>query len=363
MKNRYTIRELMRENILNLVPYSSARSEFSQKADLFLDANENFKAFVADDYVNRYPDPHSVELKEKIEEVLGLAKERTVVGSGSDELIDLLFRIFCNPKKDKVLLLSPTYGAYEVFANINDVGVSYFQLRGDFSLDLNKMDSVCQMVNNATIENGMHKLLFICSPNNPSANTFSLEHIEMMIKNFNGITVVDEAYIDFSSGKSAVELLDKYEKLVVLRTFSKAWGLAGARVGVAVTSPEIVAILNKVKYPYNLSSVSQKLAIESLNNYVAVKENIALILKERQRVATALEKFHFVHKIFPSEANFLLVRVEDANKLTQLLRDRGVVIRNRSSIRGCFNSVRITIGSPLENDKLLEALDNLKKEL
>lgn len=363
VKKKFSIRELMRPNILNLVPYSSARSEYVATDALLLDANEHYQDFVGNVGRNRYPDPQHTLLKEKIEEVLKLPKERLAIGSGSDELIDLLFRIFCTPKKDKTLLLSPTYGAYEVFAEINDVGVSHCQLNADFTIDLKKLETVCDLINSGNPEVGMHKLLFVCSPNNPSGNAFPLEQIEMMVARFSGIVVVDEAYIDFTDQQSAATLLDKYDNLVVLRTFSKAWALADARVGIAVSSKEIIKMLHNVKYPYNLSNNSQQLAIETLNNYSEVKKHIQFIISERQRVSAKLKKFSFVDKVYPSDANFLLVRVlNDPTTLVQTLRDEKIIIRNRSTTRGCYQSVRISIGSEDENNRLLEALERIDKE-
>jgi len=362
-KEKFTIKELMRPNILKLVPYSSARSEYIDSDALLLDANEHYRDFVGNDGRNRYPDPQHTLLKKKIEEVLKLPAKKLAIGSGSDELIDLLFRIFCTPKKDKALLISPTYGAYEVFAAINDVAVSHCQLKGDFTIDLNKMEAVCSLVNNGTPESGMHKLLFICSPNNPSGNSFPLEQIEMMVNRFQGVVVVDEAYIDFSKKESAVKLLDKYDNLVVLRTLSKAWALADARVGIAISSDEIIKMIHNVKYPYNLSGISQQLAMATLDNYSEVQKHIELIVQQRERVASALKEFKFVDKVYPSEANFLLVRVlNDPVQLLQTLRDEKIIIRNRSNTRGCYQSVRISIGSVEDNNRLLDALKRIDRD-
>ena len=245
MNNNYSVRELMRPNIVDLVPYSSARSEFAGSAQVFLDANEHWRDFVGDHGRNRYPDPLHTSLKRMLKEVLDLPEELLVLGNGSDEMIDLLFRIFCTPHKDKALLVSPTYGAYQVFADINGVGVSHCLLKDDFALDLPKLDTICHMVNNGTPATGMHKLLFVCSPNNPSGNSFPLEQIKMMADRFRGITVVDEAYFDFSDQGSAVTLLGSCPRLVVLRTLSKAWGLANARVGSAVANRESVEPMHK----------------------------------------------------------------------------------------------------------------------
>lgn len=358
--NDFTIRELMRPNIATLVPYSSARNEFTGDAKVFLDANENWRDFVGDRGLNRYPDPQHLSLKKKIAAVMGIPESSLVIGNGSDETIDVLIRIFCTPHKDKILLMSPTYGAYEVFAHINDVGVSHCQLKDDFSFDLPRMDAVCHLVNNGTPESGMHKMLFICSPNNPSGNSFPLEEIAMVAQRFKGITVVDEAYIDFSEQPSAVTLLDSCPRLVVLRTLSKSWALANVRVGLAVANSEIVSAMHKVKYPYNLSGVAQHLAEEALDHADEVKANVLEIRRERTRVAQRLENISFVEKVFPSDANFLLLRVADPNLLCEQLRQQGIIIRNRSTIRGCFGCVRITIGSKQENDTLLSAMESME---
>lgn len=358
--NTYTVKELMRPNIVNLVPYSSARSEFSGSASVFLDANEHWRDFVGNHGRNRYPDPQHRELKRMVSSVLNLPEANLVLGNGSDEMIDLLFRIFCTPHKDKALMVSPTYGAYEVFADINDIGVSHCLLKDDFSLDLVKMDSICHMVNNGTPGTGMHKLLFICSPNNPSGNSFPLEQIAMMAERFKGITVVDEAYFDFSDQASAATLLDSCSRLVVLRTLSKAWGLANARVGIAISNRDIVNTMHKVKYPYNLSGIAQELAIEALGHADDVLEHIRLMKKERSRLVDRLAGYSFVERVFPSDANFLLVRVVDPDQLYFELREKGIIIRNRSTVRGCLGCVRITVGSEAENDRLLRALDEME---
>ncbi len=358
--NELTIRDLMRPNIASLVPYSSARNEFTGNAQVFLDANENYKDFVGGRGLNRYPDPQHRSLKAKLASVMGLNEQQMVIGNGSDEMIDILFRIFCTPQKDKVLLMSPTYGAYEVFAHINDVGVSHCQLKDDFSLDFQRMDTVCHLINNGTPRSGMHKMLFICSPNNPSGNSFPLEHIAMIAQRFKGITVVDEAYIEFSDGPSAVTLLATHPRLVVLRTLSKSWGLANVRVGIAVANEEIIATMHKVKYPYNLSGVAQQLAEEALSHASEVMENVVAIKKERTRVTQALQSMPYVEQVFPSDANFLLLRVKDPDELCERLRQKGIIIRNRSTVRGCFGCVRITIGSREENDTLLSAMTTME---
>lgn len=358
--SEYTIRRLMRPNIVSLTPYSSARNEFTGDARVFLDANENWRDFTGGRGLNRYPDPQHTLLKQKFESVLKLPGDKIVIGNGSDEIIDILFRVFCVPHKDKVLLMSPTYGAYEVFASIHGSGVSHCQLKDDFSLDLQRMDAICKLVNNGTPEAGMHKMLFICSPNNPSGNSFPIDQIEMVAQRFKGITVVDEAYIDFSDKPSAVTLLDRCPRLVVLRTLSKAWALANVRVGVAVAHPDIIDAMHKVKYPYNVSGVAQECAIDALDRVEQVRETVAAIRKEREAVAQKLEALPYVDEVFPSDANFLLLRVTDPDVLCERLRNQGIIIRNRSSIRGCFGCVRITIGSSEENAVLIEAMQKME---
>lgn len=356
----FTIWELMRPNIVSLIPYSSARNEFTGDARIFLDANENWRDFVGNRGLNRYPDPQHRSLKRRFSKIMDVPEESLVVGNGSDEMIDVLIRIFCTPHKDNILLMSPTYGAYEVFARINDVGVSHCQLKDDFSLDLNRMDAVCHLVNNGTPESGMHKMLFICSPNNPSGNSYPLDQIAMIANRFKGITVVDEAYIEFSDQPSSTTLLESCPRLVVLRTLSKSWGLANVRVGIAIAHRDIIDVMHKVKYPYNLSGVAQELAEEALAQAGLVRANVAMIKEERKRMAERLPLISYVERVFPSDANFLLVRVSDPNQLCEQLRNQGIIIRNRSTVRGCFGCVRITIGSREENDLLLKAMEQLE---
>ncbi|MGI6432628.1 MAG: histidinol-phosphate transaminase [Sphaerochaetaceae bacterium] len=357
----YSIHDLMRPSIRKMTPYSSARTEFTGEAQVHLDANEHWTSFVGGAQRNRYPDPLHQKLKQKIEEVFGFDQEMVAIGNGSDEIIDLLFRIFCEPKKDKALLLSPTYGAYEVFADLNDVGVSHCLLKEDFSIDLQKMETICQLVNNGTPQTGMHKLLFICSPNNPSGTSYPLKQIEQLATKFKGITVVDEAYIDFSEHPSAVSLLASCPRLVILRTFSKAWALADVRVGFAVAHKPIIEMMHKVKYPYNLSGVAQQLALEALEHASEVYQSIEVLKKERSRVVQRLKELPFVEKLFASDANFVLVRVTNPDQLCSDLMQKGIIIRNRSHIRGCYGCVRISIGSHQENEMLLQALAEMEE--
>ncbi|MFA5571049.1 MAG: histidinol-phosphate transaminase [Sphaerochaetaceae bacterium] len=354
------IRTLMRPNISSLVPYSSARNEFAGEGHIFLDANESYNSFVSGAKRNRYPDPNHQKLKEKLASHLQVDQQHIVIGNGSDELIDLLFRIFCEPQKDKALLISPTYGAYQVFADINNVDVSHCQLGDDYTINLRKMEAVCELVGKGTVEMGMHKLLFICSPNNPTGNAFPLEQLEVIIKKFKGITVIDEAYIEYSDKESVISLLQENERLVILRTFSKAWALADVRVGYALAHPAVIRAMHQVKYPYNLSGVAQELAIEALEKKDEVYQAIQETKKERSRVASELKNLSFVERVFPSDANFLLLRMIDPDGIYEQLKERGIIVRNRSFQRGCYGCIRITIGSKEENDALLEALKEME---
>jgi histidinol-phosphate aminotransferase len=355
------MRELLRKNIAELTPYSCARNDFTGEAEVYLDANENWQDFVGKVDANRYPDPLSVQVRKAIEEKLGLPFANTLLGNGSDELIDNLLRCFCNPGKDSILIMPPTYGAYRVFADINDVKVETVPLTPDFAIDVPALEAFLSHEKANRSGEGRLKLLFICSPNNPSGNAFSLEDIERVCSSFDGITVVDEAYYDFSSKPSAVTLLGRFPNLVVLRTLSKCWALASARVGIAVASEEIIAVFRSMKYPYNIGSPSQRLALKALKEADAVQQGLALIKEERTRLGTELAKLACVKRVFPSDANFFLVRVTDANALYHSLADRGIIVRNRSKEMHCQSCLRITVGSKTENDKLLAALAAYKE--
>ncbi len=353
------MRELLRENIANLVPYSCARNDFVGEAEVYLDANENWRDFVGDQGRNRYPDPLSSKVRKALEEVLDLPFANTVIGNGSDEILDNLFRCFCNPGLDKAIIMSPTYGAYRVFADINDVLVEQVPLTPDFAIDFNALEVFLtreKKQRKAAIDGGRSKLLFVCSPNNPTGNAFPLEQIERVCTLFDGITVVDEAYYDFSPLGSATTLLDKFPRLVVLRTLSKCWSLANARVGIAIASEAICKTLASMKYPYNVGGPSQELALKGLSEADRVHQALADTLLEKKRMETALPLLPCVVKLFPSDANFLLVRVSNADKLYHYLAQQGIIVRNRSRELFCENCLRITIGSKSENDKLLAAL-------
>ena len=337
------LNKLLRKNIKNLVPYSSARDEFSGDGKVFLDANEN----PFNEPYNRYPDPLQKMLKRKISDIKNVSREQIFLGNGSDEPIDLLIRAFCEPETDNIVTIDPTYGMYQVAANINNVAIRKVPLSPGFVLDpMNVLHAV-----------DLHtKLIFLCSPNNPSGNNLSRSAMLHIVRNFKGIVVVDEAYIDFSPGNSLLPDLETHQNLVVLQTFSKAWGMAGIRLGMAFAAPEIIAVLNKIKYPYNLNILTQQKALELLENKSVVENWVSTLISERERVAEELGKLEVVQKVYPSDANFLLVAVNNAADLYQKLVKLGIVVRDRSKVHLCADCLRITIGSPDENDQLLNAL-------
>ena len=339
------IKNLVRKNILSLKPYSSARDEFEGENGIFLDANENPFG-----ELNRYPDPYQLKIKQRLSELNQISTENIFLGNGSDEVIDLAFRIFCEPKKDKILTFSPTYGMYEVSANINDVELINVELNEDFQIDL---ESLKPYLNDENL-----KIIFICSPNNPTGN--SIKNIEYILENFNGIVFIDEAYIDFSPEESFTNQIKNYPNLIVSQTFSKAWGMASVRVGIAYASKKIIKFYNKVKPPYNISQLNQDAIIKTLNdeNINQVSENIKIILEEKKSLIQNLEKLDLVKTIFPSDANFILIEVDNANSVYQELVNQNVIIRNRNSV--IKNCLRITVGSPDENKKLIETLQTLK---
>ncbi|HXU25626.1 MAG TPA: histidinol-phosphate transaminase [Bacteroidia bacterium] len=338
----FDLSKIVRKNILNLKPYSSARDEFSGKDGVFLDANENPYG-----ELNRYPDPYQKALKEKLSEIKLVKSENIFIGNGSDEVIDLCYRIFCNPIKDKALTFSPTYGMYEVSANINEVELINVPLNNSFQIDLENLD-------NALIDESI-KLIFICSPNNPTGN--AINNIDVVLNKFKGVVVVDEAYIDFSNINSFVGKINQYPNLIVAQTFSKAWGLASARVGVAYANEKIISIFNKVKSPYNVSSLNQKAAIDILDNYTTYKKQKDTILKQKEVIEKALAGILIVKKIYPSDANFILVEVEDANRVYDKLVSKNLITRNRNSLVN--NCIRITVGKPTENKQLIKALKEI----
>ncbi|MGC9352357.1 MAG: histidinol-phosphate transaminase [Mariniphaga sp.] len=340
------INNLLRKNIKSLQPYSSARDEYSGEAMVFLDANEN----PFNQPYNRYPDPLQRELKSKIALLKDVMPEQIFLGNGSDEPIDLLIRAFCEPGEDNVVSIIPTYGMYQVAAGINNVEIKKVSLTESFELD-------AQELLNSTDEKT--KLIFLCSPNNPTGNCLNEKAVLDVVKNFQGIVVLDEAYIDFAPGKSLLPQLNDFPNLVILQTFSKAWGMAGIRLGMAFAASEIIAVLNKIKYPYNLNILTQQKALELIENRDKVEKWVKLLIAEREKMKTLLSDFPFVVKIFPSDANFILVKMHDARGIYEYLKEKGVIVRDRSKVHLCEGSLRITIGSSDENEQLLKALKEL----
>ncbi len=340
----FNLKNIVRKNIWNLSPYSSARDEFKGAADIFLDANENPYGTL-----NRYPDPQQSKVKEQLAKLKKVEKNQIFIGNGSDEVIDLAFRIFCEPGKDKALTFSPTYGMYDVSAEINNVELIKQPLINDFQINMNQLQPYLDMED--------VKIIFICSPNNPTGNALNTEDIEYILENFEGIVIIDEAYIDFSKKESFVSKISTYKNLIVSQTFSKAWGLAGVRVGAAYADESILKLYNSVKPPYNVSTPNQEAVLEALSNYKIVRDKIQLILQERNILKQQLASLKTVNKIYPSDANFLLVNVDDANAVYQYLIKKNVIIRNRTKLVN--NCVRITVGTPEENQELINVLKKL----
>lgn len=339
------IDKLVRENVLKLTPYSCARDEYQGSSGIFLDANENPYGSL-----NRYPDPYQKKLKSTIASFRGIPIGNIFLGNGSDEIIDLVFRVFCKPGSDSVLTFTPTYGMYEVSASVNDIRVHRIPLKSDFQID---MDAASALLNDSSL-----KLIFVCSPNNPTGNAMNFSDVENLLSRFKGVVVIDEAYIDFSEKPSFTSLLGKHDNLIVMQTFSKALGLAAARIGIAFTSPEIITYLNKIKPPYNMSTINQKAALRKLEDLPGYTRQLALIKKERENLAEAIRCLPLTEEVYPSDANFLLVRVKDANYLYKALTEKGIVVRNRHSV--VSNCLRITVGKPEENRKLIKALQSLQ---
>jgi histidinol-phosphate aminotransferase len=347
----FNINNILRENIKRLVPYSSARDEYQGEASVFLDANENAFGSPLDARYNRYPDPLQYAVKMRLSEIKGVPARNIFLGNGSDEAIDILFRSFCNPGIDNVILVPPTYGMYEVSANINDVEARKVSLTEDFQLDL---EGIAEAIDDHT------KLIFICSPNNPTGNSINRDDVETLLANFNGIVVVDEAYINFSRQKTFIQELTEYANLVVLQTLSKAWGLAGLRVGMAFASEEIIEVMNKVKPPYNVNEASQQLALKALANVDQVNGWIKETLALRDILVLALKDFDFVLDIYPSDANFILVKTTDPKFIYSFLVEKGIIVRDRSKIDLCEGCLRITVGTPGENKILIDTLKKFK---
>jgi len=339
------IKDLIRENIKSLEAYSSARDEFKAMSSgvVFIDANEN----PFDTGLNRYPDPQQNLVKEALSKLKGISEEQILLGNGSDEVLDLIFRVFCEPREDNVIVLPPTYGMYEVLANTNAIELVKIPLIENFQ------PNVKEIVKG---QDAKTKLLFICSPNNPTANSFDATSIETLIKEFNGIVVIDEAYIDFSIEDSWLCRLDEFPNLIVTQTLSKAYGLASIRLGICYASKEIISILNKIKPPYNVNQLTQDVALQSLFNQEKVKNEIAIIISERNQLIRDLQNVEIVEKVYPSDANFLLVQVDDATLRYKQLVKLGIIARNRTTQILCDNCLRFTVGTPDENKKLINTL-------
>ena len=347
----FDLQRMVRKNIWNLKPYSSARSEFEGSAEVFLDANENAFGSAAGFGLNRYPDPLQRELKERIGAIKGVSPSQIFVGNGSDEAIDLLFRVFCEPARDEVITCPPTYGMYRVSADINDVAVREIRLTDDFQLDV---PAILAGISDAT------KLIFICSPNNPTGNLMSRESVRDIARRFEGIIVVDEAYIDFAGEESMISELPALPNLVILQTFSKAWGMAGVRVGLAFASGDIIDLMNRVKPPYNVGDVAQQAVINGLEGEAMVNEWIHTVQLERSRLEISLRELGTVQHVYPSDANFLLVKVNAANAIYRHLIEEKIVVRNRNNVELCAECLRITVGTVEENDRLLNAIRSFR---
>ena len=348
MQNKFNISNLIRPSVKKLKPYSSARDEFKDfnKDMVFLDANES----PFDTGLNRYPDPQQGKVKALISQIKGIPIQNILLGNGSDEVLDLIFRGFCEPNQDNVVLLPPTYGMYEVLANMNAVGIIKVELTVDFQP---KVEQILETSDQNS------KILLLCSPNNPSGNSFSSKDVEALIRNFRGLVVIDEAYIDFSEQQSWLERLGEFPNLIVTQTLSKAYGMAGIRLGICYASAEIISTLNKIKPPYNVNELTQQKAIERLLKRDDVNSDIQIIKQQRELLLLELEATTFISKIYPTDANFVLVKVDDANKRYNQLVANGIVVRNRTNQPLCENCLRLTVGTPEENQKLITVLKTI----
>ncbi len=348
---KFDLNSLVRENIKILQPYSSARTEYSGKASVFLDANENSYGSPLDQDYNRYPDPLQWKLKQGLSKIKGIPSQNIFIGNGSDEVIDLAFRIFCEPNKNNIITCPPTYGMYKVCANINDVKVKLVNLTEDFQLDVEK---ILESIDANT------RLLFLCSPNNPTGNNLNRMDIELLINNFPGIVIIDEAYINYSKQKTFLQELTEYENLIVMQTLSKAWGLAALRLGIAFASEKIIDLFNKIKPPYNINLASQQLGVKALSRIEQVNKNIKITVAERDLLQQQLKNFDFIKKIYTSDANFILIKTDNADELYQYLFAEKIIVRNRSKEPLCENCIRVTVGTPNENKILIETLKNYR---
>ena len=343
----FELDKLVRPNIKTLKPYSSAKDEYTGDAKILLDANENSLGSPLTKWYNRYPDPYQQKLKEKLAFVKQIAANQIFIGNGSDECIDILFRTFCEPGKDNIIICPPTYPMYEVSANINDINVQKAPLLSDYQLNVAHIE---QLVNPNT------KIIWICSPNNPTGNSLDRIDIETILNHFEGIVVVDEAYINFSKQKSFVQSLIDYPNLVVLQTLSKAWGLAGLRLGMCFASPQVIGFMNKVKAPYNINIVTQELALQALEEVGQVNDMIKLLVDMRNALAQVIASMPHVIQVFPSDTNFILVKIPHARKLYEYLMSKGIIVRDRSALELCEDSLRITVGTEQENTLLVDAM-------
>jgi histidinol-phosphate aminotransferase len=340
----FNVNKLIRGNVKKLTPYSCARDEYKGKAGIFMDANENPYGDL-----NRYPDPYQKDLKAAISKLKGKEEENLFLGNGSDEIIDLCFRIFCNPGIDRVLTFTPTYGMYEVSAAINDVDVVKVPLDENFQITLEKTKP--------WLSDKHLKLIFICSPNNPTGNCMRSSDVEYITAHFNGMVVIDEAYIDFTDNQSFINMTGKYPNLIVMQTFSKAFGLASVRVGMAWADPVIIQYFNKIKPPYNISTINQKAVMKKLVKVEEYKKEVSTIKREKEKLSARLKKLKITEKVYSSDANFLLVKVRNADRIYEILAAKSIIVRNRSSI--VENCLRITVGTPSENNKLITALKSI----
>ncbi|SEL67181.1 histidinol-phosphate transaminase [Parapedobacter koreensis] len=353
MANSFDLTNLLRENIRKLIPYSSARDEFKGEASVLLDANENAYGSPLERNYNRYPDPLQQQLKLKLSKIKGVPARNIFLGNGSDEAIDILYRAFCRPGIDNVLLVPPTYGMYEVSAHINDVAIKKVNLTADFQLDL---EGIAETIDANT------RMIFLCSPNNPTGNSLHREDVETILANFGGLVVIDEAYINYSRQKTFIQELTEYSNLVVLQTLSKAWGLAGLRLGMAFASEEIIEVFNKIKPPYNINQATQELALKALDNVETVNAWIREAVAERERLSEVLRQMKFVVHVYPSDANFILVKTVEPRHLYTYLVEKSIIIRDRSKVELCAGCLRITVGTPEENSLLVEALAHYHPE-
>lgn len=344
------IEKIVRPNILKMKAYSAARHEFAGEARIFLDANENSFGSPLPEGYNRYPDPMQRDLKQKLSEIKGLPPENIFLGNGSDEAIDLLMRIFCEPGRDNIIVLPPTYGMYEVCAAVNNIAVRNIPLLENFQPDL---ENIAAAIDPFT------RIIFICSPNNPTGNVINRGDVELLLNNFDGIVAIDEAYINFSRQKTWARELADYSNLVILQTLSKAWGLAALRIGMAYASGKVISLMNKIKYPYNISSAAQRLALTALNNIDQVNEWTRRTVQQRELLASKLASQASVVKVYPSDANFLLVKMRDAGKAYEYLASRGIITRDRSGFVHCENCLRITVGTDRENEDLIKELKSM----